>query len=59
MTPEGQAVAVRVDIEEELAAVARGECAACRIGARHRDDSDCPRAAECAALWDRRAGKPR
>lgn len=36
--------AVRIDIEEELRAAARGECLACRIGARHKSDSSCPRA---------------
>jgi hypothetical protein len=34
--------ALRIDIEEELRAAARGECLACRIGARHAVSSLCP-----------------
>jgi hypothetical protein len=43
--------AVRIDIETELAAIARGACAACRIGARHAPDSACPQAKKWGDLW--------
>ena len=44
--------AERVDIGEELAAAARGECLACRIGARHGGESlKCPRAKEWGDTW--------
>jgi hypothetical protein len=44
-------VAVRIDIEEELTAIARGECAACRIGSRHKVDSTCPGAKHWGDVW--------
>jgi hypothetical protein len=43
--------ALRIDIEEELRAAARGECLVCRIGARHKIDSTCPRATHWADVW--------
>lgn len=46
--------AVRIDIAQELAAAARGECLLCRLGARHPEGDPCPRAAEWAAYWDDR-----
>lgn len=46
--------AVRIDIAEELAAAARGECLLCRLGARHPEGDKCPRAAEWARYWDDR-----
>jgi len=46
-------VFLRIDIEEELAAIERGECPLCRIGARHPyPDSDCPQAPFWAFFWD-------
>lgn len=46
--------AQRIDMAEELAAAARGECLLCRICARHPEGDKCPRAAEWAKHWDER-----
>jgi len=43
--------AVRIDIEAELAAAARGECLACRIEARHVAGSPCPNAKYWGDVW--------
>ena len=44
--------ALRIDIEEELAAAARGECLACRIGARHGGRGlECPKAKYWGDIW--------
>jgi hypothetical protein len=40
-----------IDIATEIAASARGECLACRLGGRHKIGSDCPRAEEWGDLW--------
>lgn len=47
-------IAARINIAEELAAAARGECLCCRIGARHgtrEKPSPCPGAAAVNDLW--------
>jgi hypothetical protein len=46
------AFAIRIDIEAELAAAARGECLACRIGARHGGEGlSCPQAKHWGDVW--------
>jgi hypothetical protein len=40
-----------IDIAAEIAASARGECLACRIGARHKHGSECPGAKQLGDLW--------
>ena len=46
-----EGLAIRIDIEAELEAIARGECAACRIGARHKVGSTCPGAKHWGDVW--------
>lgn len=46
-------IATRVDFQTELDAADKGECLLCRISVRHPDDSDCPRAPELNAFWNR------
>lgn len=43
--------AARLDFASELEAIARGECALCRIGARHRAGSTCPGARAIGDHW--------
>ena len=46
-----------IDIAQELEAVARGECAACRIGARHGGEGlSCPNAKYWGDWWCARGG---
>lgn len=47
-----KSIAIRIDIAEELAAIQRGECAACRLGANHADTSKCSKAPETWKFWD-------
>lgn len=33
--------AIRIDIEQELAAISNGECGACRVGGTHKKSIEC------------------
>ena len=54
IAPNYSGRATRIDIEEELQAIERGECPLCRLTARHPEDTDCHQGHDINHMWDNR-----